>query len=65
MAKASNGRPGLGSRSTWLRVLGTGLALVLLFYLLRQQSWAEISAAVSRIQLWRFGVALGLMIISR
>lgn len=65
MAKANNSQPAWGSRGPWLRILGTGLALVLLFYLLSQQSWAEISAAVGRIQLWRFLVALGMMMISR
>jgi hypothetical protein len=55
----------LKSRTTLLRILGTGLALVLLFYVLRQQDWEDIAAAVVQIQPWRFVLALGLMFGSR
>jgi len=48
-----------------LRMVGTFVALVLLGYLLSQQGWEEILAAIQRIPLWRFVLALGLMLISR
>lgn len=53
------------SRTNLFRVLGTLLALALLIYLLSQQGWGEIWAAVTRIQLWRFMAALALMFGSR
>lgn len=53
------------TRSRWLRFVGSGLAAVLLIYLLRQQGWAEIAAAIRQIEPWRLLLALTLMLISR
>ena len=58
-------RSALTSRGGLLRLFGTLLALALMVHLLSQQGWVEISAAIGRIQLWRFAAALGLMLISR
>jgi hypothetical protein len=55
----------LKSRNSLLRILGTGLALILMVYLLRQQDWGEIMAAIGQIQAWRFLMALALMMCSR
>jgi uncharacterized membrane protein YbhN (UPF0104 family) len=51
--------------STLLRAAGTLLALVLLVFLLSQQGWGEILAAVRRIPAWRLLLAFGLMLGSR
>jgi uncharacterized membrane protein YbhN (UPF0104 family) len=48
-----------------VRLLGTLLALSLLVYLLSQQGWREILAAVRQIPAWRLVLAVGLMLISR
>jgi glycosyltransferase 2 family protein len=53
------------NRSTLLRAAGTLLALLLLVFLLSQQGWDEILAAVRSIPLWRLLLALGLMMGSR
>ncbi|MEX2143238.1 MAG: lysylphosphatidylglycerol synthase transmembrane domain-containing protein [Anaerolineales bacterium] len=59
------------SRFAWLspggifRALGTLVALALVAYLISQQGWQEISAAISRIELWRFVLAILLTLISR
>jgi uncharacterized membrane protein YbhN (UPF0104 family) len=45
-----------------IRLLGTLLAFGLLFYLLSQQGWEEILAAVSRSTLAVFALALFLMV---
>jgi uncharacterized membrane protein YbhN (UPF0104 family) len=58
-------RSALTSRGNLLRSLATILALALTIFLLSRQGWDEIVAAVTRIQLWRFILALGLMFISR
>lgn len=56
----------LSGRSVfYIRLFGTLLAIVLLVYLLSQQGWEEIKAAIQQIPLWRFFAAMGLMIISR
>jgi uncharacterized membrane protein YbhN (UPF0104 family) len=65
MASANSPRPGWQTRSNWLRVFATLLALALVIYLISQQGWAEISEAIGRIQPWRFAAALGLMMVSR
>ncbi|MEJ2305509.1 MAG: lysylphosphatidylglycerol synthase transmembrane domain-containing protein, partial [Anaerolineales bacterium] len=44
---------------------GTLVAVVLLVYLLSQQGWQEIGAAVGQIPAWRFVLALALILISR
>jgi len=44
---------------------GTLLSVILLIYLLSQQGWAEIGQAVSQIPVWRFAVAILLILISR
>jgi uncharacterized membrane protein YbhN (UPF0104 family) len=57
---------GVTGRSAFLiRLFGTLLALVLLFYLLSQQGWSEIAAAFNQIPFWRLALAMGLMFISR
>jgi uncharacterized membrane protein YbhN (UPF0104 family) len=48
-----------------LRVLGTFVALALVVYLITQQGWQEIADAISRIELWRFVVAILLTLVSR
>ncbi len=48
-----------------IRLFGTLLAAVLLVYLLNQQGWSDIRAALSRIEVWRFFFALCLIGISR
>lgn len=65
MAKATKPSAGWRSPANLLRVLGTLLALVLVVYLITQQGWEEITAAVGRIELWRFVVAILLTLISR
>src|SRR4030066_1003485 len=47
------------------RLFGTLLAAVLLVYLLRQQGWGEIVAAIQHIPIWRLLLAMGLMMVSR
>ena len=54
-----------GRRQAWVRVLGTALGLLLLIYLIRQQSWPEIASALSRIPAWAFGLAVVLALLSR
>ncbi|MCJ7677324.1 MAG: flippase-like domain-containing protein [Anaerolineales bacterium] len=54
-----------GRRRAWVRILGTALGLLLLVYLIRQQSWPEIAAALSRIPGWAFGLAVVLALLSR
>jgi len=65
MAKRNNSRPAAASRAGWLRVLGTLLALTLMAYVLSQQDWGEILAAVGRIQAEELAAALALMLVSR
>jgi hypothetical protein len=60
VTKAANGRS-----SFLIRLFGTLLAFGLLFYLLSQQGWQEILAAVGQIPVWRFALALALMLCSR
>jgi len=48
-----------------IRTAGTILALILLIYLLSQQGWDEIMAALRQISVSHLLVALGLMIVSR
>ena len=48
-----------------IRLIGTLVALVLLFYLLSQQGWEEIIAAVRKIPLWVILLAQGLIFVSR
>jgi glycosyltransferase 2 family protein len=48
-----------------LRILGTIIALGLLVYLLSQQGWREILAALHQLPTWRLLGAAGLMLISR
>jgi uncharacterized membrane protein YbhN (UPF0104 family) len=50
---------------TLLRAAGTLLAVVLLIFLLSQQGWGEILAAVRRIPAWRLLLAFGFMMGSR
>jgi len=52
-------------QSTILRVLGTVIAFGLLVYLLYEQGWEEIEAALLEIEPWRLVLALFLMLISR
>lgn len=55
-----------GSRAgLWLRILGTAATLALLYWLVRQQGWEEIAAAMRRIAGWRLAAALGVMLLSR
>jgi len=52
-------------RSSWLRWVGTLLAIALLLYLLSRQGWAEILSAARQISWWRFILAFLLVLISR
>jgi hypothetical protein len=65
MAKAVKSKSGLSTPGGLLRVLGTIVALALVIYLITQQGWDEITAAVARIELWRFVVAILLTLVSR
>jgi glycosyltransferase 2 family protein len=53
------------NRQTLLRTVGSILAIGLLLLLISQQGWDKVIIAVKQIPLWRFGVALGLVFISR
>jgi glycosyltransferase 2 family protein len=53
------------SRQTAVRILGTLIALALLAYLLSQQGWQEIVAAIHQMPLWRLALATVLMFVSR
>ncbi len=48
-----------------LRLAGTALTLILLVILLSKQGWREIGQALLQISIWRFFLALGLMLLSR
>ncbi len=48
-----------------MRIFGTLIALALLVYLLSQQGWQEIVAAIHQIPLWRLALATVLMFVSR
>jgi uncharacterized membrane protein YbhN (UPF0104 family) len=53
------------NRQTIIRVIGTIVALALLVYLLGEQGWEEIGAALRQIAAWRLLLALVLIVISR
>ncbi len=53
------------TKSFLLRLIGTLVALGLLVYLLRQQGWEEISAAIQQLPFRSFLFALGAMMLSR
>ena len=55
----------LTNRSTILQIVGTLVAIGLLLYLLSQQGWEEIQIAIQKISLWRLGLAMGIMFVSR
>jgi uncharacterized membrane protein YbhN (UPF0104 family) len=55
----------LTNRSTILQIVGTLVAIGLLLYLLSQQGWEEIQDALQKMSLWRLGLALGIMFVSR
>jgi hypothetical protein len=48
-----------------LRLLGTLISVVLLIYLLSEQGWDEILAAIQQISAWRLALALAVMFASR
>jgi len=54
-----------GRGRAWMRVVGTALGLLLLAYLIRQQSWTEIAAALARIPVWVFVLTIVLALLSR
>lgn len=59
-------QPGTASRrAQFLRVLGTCLAVGLLFYLLSQQGWHEIETAIRQLSTWRILAVVVLMFVSR
>jgi uncharacterized membrane protein YbhN (UPF0104 family) len=62
---AEKAKKGVFSAGGVLRALGTIIALGLVVYLISQQGWHEIAEAIARIELWRFGVAVLLTLISR
>jgi uncharacterized membrane protein YbhN (UPF0104 family) len=49
----------------FFRILGTVSAFALLLFLLSQQDWEEILASIRLVPVWRFAVAICLIIISR
>jgi uncharacterized membrane protein YbhN (UPF0104 family) len=53
------------NRQTLIRVIGTIVALALLVYLLGEQGWGEIAAALRQIAAWRLFLALALIAVSR
>ena len=53
------------NRSGLLRLIGTLIAVVLLIYLLSQQGWQAIWAAIQQIPLWALVLSFGLMMLSR
>jgi glycosyltransferase 2 family protein len=53
------------NRQILLRTAGSILAIGLLVFLISEQGWDKIGDAVKQIPPWRFGVALGLVFISR
>jgi uncharacterized membrane protein YbhN (UPF0104 family) len=53
------------NRQLLLRALGTLLGIGLLIFLLAEQGWAEISAALRQISPWQLALALLLMLLSR
>ncbi|HEX9679996.1 MAG TPA: lysylphosphatidylglycerol synthase transmembrane domain-containing protein [Anaerolineales bacterium] len=57
--------PGRLPRPALLRILGTGLSIALLIYLLARQGWDEIVEAVRRIPPAYLAVFLTLMVVSR
>ncbi len=57
--------PSPSKRQFVIRVIGTIIALALLAYLLSQQGWDEIGAALRQIAAWRMLLALALIVISR
>jgi hypothetical protein len=65
MAKGIKPQSRFATPGGFLRVLGTLVALALVVYLIAQQGWQEIAAAVMRIEIWRFLVAILLTLISR
>lgn len=61
-----NSRPtGLPNWGLIIRLVGSLIALSLLFFLLSKQGWKEIVAAISQIPWWQIGLALLLTLISR
>lgn len=52
-------------KTNLLRIAGTLLSLILLFYLFEKQGWKEKFVALNQISAWRFGVVLLLMVVSR
>ena len=57
--------PNPRSKTPLLRWLGTVISFALLIYLLSRQGWAEIWYALKSISPLYFGIAIGLMLISR
>jgi uncharacterized membrane protein YbhN (UPF0104 family) len=57
--------PGRLPRPALLRILGTGLSVALLIYLLARQGWSEIVDAVRRIPPGHLAAFLGLVVVSR
>ncbi len=60
LSTPSNKKP-----ASTLRVLGTLISVILLIYLLSEQGWREIIDAIRQLSVWRLGLALGVMMISR
>lgn len=52
-------------QSVLLRTIGTLAAVVLMAYLLYEQGWGEIEAAIKQIEVWRLALALLVIIVSR
>ena len=50
-------------RGLWLRAAGTILTLALLVFLIQQQGWDEIAAAVRRVEPWRLWLSLAVMLV--
>ena len=65
MAKGAKPIARFASPGGLLRVLGTVVAIALVLYFIREEGWEEIASAVTRIEMWRFAVAIALTLISR
>ena len=53
------------SWATWLRWLGTLLAVALLIWLVTKEGWGDILVAFQQVALWRLGLVILLTLISR
>jgi len=58
-------KEGTRQKISFIRVVGTGFAIILVIYLLSEQGWSDIRVAIVDIGWRRFLLALGVMFVSR